>query len=333
MKLSLKKILLLSLLILFSLNFTGCFSISSRSKMKDEHIKTYPGVAAYNDYVTKPFEKLDTSESIFFGVLISPHLVGATMDLPFSFIVDSVMHSSDQRKLDEWEAKPEEFFKSGWSQLVANIQKTNLEDALFLIDDVGFKKFWKLLQNKPEEEKILFALLKFIDQAKKPSAEKYALNELKKFSSEAIIKVMRNSWWPHSIVPENNQGGGRVRSAYLKGKKASFAIEVNKITHKSFWRFDYYPEVIYIFEMPDEESSSFVTAVKRISHETYDIRILSGKPANLKLPKVSISNEELMNWTYGWGISRWAEKYIPTEIIEHFQFEENKFGVPEVILE
>jgi len=274
---------------------------------------------------------LDTSESIFFGILISPHLAGATLDLPFSFIIDSVMHSSDRSRVDEWESKPEEFFKNEWSQLVVSIQKTKLEEALKAIDDVGFKKFWKLLQNKPEEEKILFALLKFIDQAKKPSEEKYALNELKKFSTEAIIKVMENSWWPHSIVPENNQGGGRVFSAYLNGKKAVFAIEVNKITHKSFWRFSYYPEVVYIFEMPDDESSSYVTAVKRVYHETYDIRILSGKPANLKLPKVSIPNEELMNWTYGWGISQWAEKYIPTELIKHFQFEENKFGIPEVI--
>jgi len=325
----LKNFLTIIILAIVSLNVTSCFSIGARSKMKDEHIKTYPGVAAYKEYVTRPFEELDTEDSIFFGILISPHLLAASLDLPFSFLIDSVMQSSDQKKVDEWENKPAKFFAQEWPDLVSNIEDAKLEDALKKIDNVGFKKFWKLLVNRPKEEKILFALLKFIDQAKKPSAEKYARNELRKFPFDDILKVMAHSCWKQQIVPNHNAKiKSEIRSYSLEGRKATFAIGLKENGKRSILY--YYPEVFYIFEMPGTDSNSYVSAVKNKYQDVYDIVVLPGKPNGLKLPKVKIPRQELKNWIHGWGLSKWTEKYLPEELVEHFQFDDNDFGVPKV---
>ena len=321
-----KQFILLSFLSLVCVNTCGCFSISARSQMKDEYIQTFPGVGAYKDFVTRPFEELNAEESFFFGILILPHLASATVDLPLSFIVDSIMYSSDKKKVDEWENKPEEFFAEEWPELLENIDKTKLETALQKIDDVGFKKFWELLKNKTQKEKVLFTLLKFIDQSDRSSSRKYALKELKRFQTSEIIDVMKQSWWKKSYKSDDQL----INYAFSENNKVSKAIGLRDSQRKTIWDFTYYPEIYYIFEMSGLKSSSFVVAVKNNYSDSYDIKILHGKPDHLKLPKVKIPRQELQNWQNGWGLSKWTEKHLPTELIRHFQFEKNKFGVPEV---
>ena len=85
-KFKVKNFLTILILAFLSLNVTGCFSIGARSRMEGRHIKTYPGVDAYSGFVTGAFKQMDTSDAIFFGILISPHLAAATLDLPLTFI-------------------------------------------------------------------------------------------------------------------------------------------------------------------------------------------------------------------------------------------------------
>ena len=313
-------------LCIIALTTSSCFSIGARSQMQDEHIQTYPGVAAYKGYVTKPFEELNAEDSLFFGILISPHLAVATIDLPFSYLVDSIMYSSDQKRVEEWENRPAEFLANEWPELLKNIDNTKLEEALEKIDDVGFKNFWKLLEKRPQKERVLFALLKFIDQVKKPSAEKYARTELKKFLTLDVVKVMKESWWEKSFMSRDVF----INYSCSENNKVSQVISLRDSQRKTIWDFTYYPEVFFLFEVPGEKSSSFVTAVKNIYKDVYDIKVLHGKSDHIKLPKVKIPREELQNWKNGWGLSKWTEKYLPVELIEHFQFEKNKFGIPEV---
>lgn len=327
MKKLLIKVLLLS--VLFSL--TGCFSIGARNKMADDQITIYPGVEAYQNYVTSPFKQLNTEDSIFFGILISPHLIVATVDFPFSFIVDSIYLSSDQQKANEWAEIPKKVFNNEWPELVKNIKNTKLEDALKLIDDVGFKKFWELLRNSSEEEKILFALLKTIDEDGKSYSRKRAIKELIKFSSKDILQVMENTWWPYLIVPENRRGRHITRAAYLKDGRAKYVLEISTEDHKNIWAVKLWNEVVFIFGFPENASKSYIVATNYLYRKSYKIETFYGKPDVLKIPLVKFSKEERKAWVYGWGISKWAESYFPEDVAEHFDFVENKFGIPEVI--